>query len=71
MNKKSRYIAVFDHKNAFESFCHQLLKKNLEKLEKSIWLRNLIMDSYHGTIVRIWGEGRASRTIEIRKDIKH
>jgi hypothetical protein len=49
---------------------HQLLDKNLNKLEVPTRLRNLIMGSYKSSLVRIWSVGSASRHIDIKKGVK-
>jgi hypothetical protein len=46
------------------------LDVNLKALGIPTRLRNLIMDSYNNTQVRIWSTGTASRPIDIRKGIR-
>jgi hypothetical protein len=66
-NKNSLYVAALDFKDAFGSVNHQLLNINLKNLGVPTRLRNLIMDSYKGSQVRIWNAGKASRSIDIKK----
>jgi hypothetical protein len=68
--KKSLYIAALDCKDAFGSIFHQLLNINLKILGIPTRLRNLIMDSYNRSQVRIWSAGEASKPIDIKKGVK-
>jgi hypothetical protein len=43
---------------------------NLGKLGVPARLKNLILDSYEGTMVRIWSAESGSRPIEIKKGVK-
>jgi hypothetical protein len=49
---------------------YQLLDINLKKLGVLTRLRNLIMDSYKNSQVRIWSVVSASRPIDIKKGVK-
>jgi hypothetical protein len=64
------FVAALDCKDAFGSVSHQLLDINLKALGIPTRLRNLIMDSYKDSQVRIWSNGSASRPIDIRKGVK-
>jgi hypothetical protein len=68
--KRKLYIAALDCRDAFGSVSHQLLNVNLERLSASKTLRNLIMDSYRNSQVRIWSNGKASDPIGIKKKVK-
>jgi hypothetical protein len=67
--KRKLYIAALDCRDAFGSVSHQLLNKNLEKLGVPKRLKNLIMDSYKDSQVRIWSNGKASEPISIKKGL--
>jgi hypothetical protein len=64
------FVAALDCKDAFGSVSHQLLDINLKALGIPTRLRNLIMDSYKDSQVRIWSNGSASRPIDIKKGVK-
>jgi hypothetical protein len=59
-----------DCRDAFGSVSHQLLGINLEKIGVPRRLKNLIMDSYKNTQVRIYSTGCASEPIDIKKGVK-
>jgi hypothetical protein len=67
MNKRSLDIAALDWKDAFGSVSHQLLIINSERLGTSSRLKNLIIDSYKETKIRIWIVGSVSRSINRKK----
>jgi hypothetical protein len=69
-NKKKLYITALDCKDAFGSVSHQLLKMNLEKIGIPTRLRNLIMDSYDNSQVRVCNAGSASEPIDIKKGVE-
>jgi hypothetical protein len=69
-NGRMLYVAALDCKDAFGSVSHQLLDVNLKALGIPISLKNLIMDSYNETKVRIWSTVTASRSIESKKGVK-
>jgi hypothetical protein len=56
-----------DCKDAFGSVSHQLLDINLKALGIPTRLKNLIMDSYDNTQVRIWRSVESSRPIDMGK----
>jgi hypothetical protein len=68
--RRKLYIAVLDCRDAFGSVSYQLLNINLEKLVVSKRLKNLIMDSYKDSQVRILSNGKASEPICIKKGVE-
>jgi hypothetical protein len=70
-NRRKLYIPALDCRDAFGSVSHQLLDINLGKLGVPRSLKNLIMDSYKDSQVRIWSNGKASGPINIKKGVKH
>jgi hypothetical protein len=69
-HKKKLYLAALDCKDAFGSVSHQLMDINMDNLGIPTKLRNLIMDSYKNTTVRIWSCRTASNPVDIRKGVK-
>jgi hypothetical protein len=69
-NRRNLYVADQDCKDPFDSVSHQLLDIDLKNLGIPTRLRNLIMDSYNKTQIRIWSTGAASRPIDIKKGVK-
>jgi hypothetical protein len=69
-NKKKLYLAALDCKDAFGSVSHQLMDINMNNLGVPSKLKNLIMDSYKNTTVRIWSCGTASNPVDIREGVK-
>jgi hypothetical protein len=68
--RRKLYIAALYCRDAFGSVSHQLLKVDLEKLRVPKGLKNLIMDSYKDSQVRIRSNGKASGPISIKKGVK-
>jgi hypothetical protein len=68
--RKKLYLAALDCRDAFGSVSHQLMGINLEKIRVPRRLKNVILDSYKGTQVRIYINGMASEPIDILKGVK-